>query len=118
MTDLGTTKRLRLSNRARLAAWESHGGICVVCQHKILAGEAWIVEHVRALELAGEDVPENRAAAHARCGREKTKDDHHRAAKAKRQKLKHIGGWRSRSPLPCGRGSKLKKKITGEVVPR
>lgn len=94
-TDVGTTPRGRLSRLDRLAAWERTGGVCVIC-HRLIdpIKERWLVEHVRALELGGLDVPENRGPAHVLvCAEVKTADDHRRAAKAKRVKAKRIGAW-------------------------
>jgi 5-methylcytosine-specific restriction endonuclease McrA len=117
--DVGTTPRRKLSTRDRLAVWEEHRGVCCICAAKIQVGEAWIVEHRRALELGGADTRENMAPAHERCARAKTKDDHARTAKAKRVKAKHIGAKApSRNPLPGSRNSKWKRKMDGSVVPR
>ncbi|WP_165937781.1 HNH endonuclease [Methylobacterium segetis] len=80
--------------------------------------ERWIVEHIRALELGGADELGNMGPAHEACGREKTRDDHARAAHAKRQKLRHIGATASERPLPGSKASSLKRKINGTVVPR
>jgi 5-methylcytosine-specific restriction endonuclease McrA len=117
--DLSTTTRSRLSPRRRLAVWERTGGRCVVCE-QLIDGvrERWIAEHIRALELGGADDLANMGPAHEPCARVKTQDDHSRAAGAKRQKIRHLGAERPKRPLPCGRRSRYKKKISGEVVPR
>ncbi|WP_409565148.1 hypothetical protein [Methylobacterium sp. J-078] len=80
--------------------------------------ERWIVEHIRALELGGADDLQNMGPAHEACGREKTKGDHARTAKAKRQKIRHLGAAVSARPLPGSRASALKRKVNGTVVPR
>ena len=119
LTDLGTTLRGRLSPRQRLTVWERAGGVCVLCQRRIdRARERWIVEHLRALELGGADEFANMGPAHEACARDKTRDDHHRAAQAKRQKIRHLGAETAKRPLPCGRRSRWKKKIDGTIVPR
>lgn len=117
MTDLSTTSRSRLSRRDRLAAFERHKGICCLCDRRIDGvRERWIVEHVRALELGGDDAPENMAPAHEACGRAKTVDDHRRAAKAKRVKARHIGAKPpSKRPMPGSRASGLRKRMDGTV---
>jgi hypothetical protein len=48
----------------------------------------------------------------------KTQDDHRRAAKAKRQKILHIGAHAAKCPLPCGKASPWKRKVSGQIVPR
>ncbi|MCJ2136633.1 HNH endonuclease [Methylobacterium sp. J-026] len=80
--------------------------------------ERWIVEHVRALELGGVDDIDNMGPAHEACGREKTRDDHARTARAKRQKLRHLGAAKSTRPVPGSRADALKRKVDGTVVPR
>ncbi|WP_404290605.1 HNH endonuclease [Microvirga sp. RSM25] len=118
-SDLGTTRRARLSPRVRLAIWEQARGICVLCERRIDGvRERWIIEHIRALELGGRDEPDNLGPAHATCARAKTRDDHQRTAKAKRQKIRHLGADQTKRPFPCGRRSRWKKKIDGTVVPR
>lgn len=117
--DVGTTRRKRLSPSRRLQVWESTGGVCVLCQ-RVIDGvrERWIAEHIRALELGGADALSNMAPAHAFCAEEKTRTDHARAAKAKRQKIRYIGANCSGRPLPFGRQSPLKRKLNGQIVRR
>jgi 5-methylcytosine-specific restriction endonuclease McrA len=117
--DIGTTRRGQLSPRQRLAVWEQARGVCALCGQRIDGvRERWIIEHIRALELGGTDEPANMGPAHATCGRTKTREDHRRAAKAKRQKIRHLGAGRVKRPLPFGRQSRWKKKINGTIVPR
>jgi 5-methylcytosine-specific restriction endonuclease McrA len=118
-SELGTTRRSRLSPRVRLAIWERAKGICVLCDRRIDGvRERWIIEHIRALELGGQDEPDNMGPAHATCAQAKTRDDHQRAAKAKRQKIRHLGADKNKRPFPCGKQSRWKRKIDGSIVPR
>jgi 5-methylcytosine-specific restriction protein A len=120
--DVGTTKRKKLTPRIRLKVWEDHKGVCALCNGKIDGvRERWIVEHLRALELGGEDTEANMAPVHEVCAMIKTSGstgDHARAAKAKRAKAKHLGIKKSKNPLPGSKGSKWKRKMDGSVVPR
>ncbi|MFC5552859.1 HNH endonuclease signature motif containing protein [Methylobacterium iners] len=117
--DVGTTRRLSLSRRRRLQAWERTGGTCVVCDRRIDGvRERWIVEHIRALELGGADEIENMGPAHELCGREKTRLDHAKAAQAKRRKMRHLGVVKSFNPLPGSRTSHFKRKLNGTVLRR
>lgn len=119
LEDVGTTRRGALSSRRRLQAWERTGGTCVVCDRRIDGvRDRWIVEHIRALELGGPDELHNLGPAHEACGREKTRDDHARAAEAKRQKLQHLGADVTTRPMPGSRASALKRKVDGTVVRR
>lgn len=117
--DVGTTVRRKLTPHRRLQAWERTGGVCVLCNRKIDGvRERWIVEHIRALELGGEDDLSNMGPAHEACALLKTGDDHRRAAQAKRQKIRHIGAEATRRPLPFGKNSPWKRKVSGRIVPR
>lgn len=117
--DVSTTPRRKLTPHRRLQVWERTGGRCVLCGRAIDGGrERWIAEHIRALELGGADVLENMGPAHEACALAKTQDDHRRAAKAKRQKIRHIGAEGSQRPLPFGRTSRWKRKLSGQIVRR
>lgn len=91
--DIGTTKRLRMTDTRALKAWESTKGVCVTCGLKINGTkERWFVEHIRALELGGKDEDSNLGPAHFdSCKAIKDADDHARAAKAKRNKRAELG---------------------------
>jgi 5-methylcytosine-specific restriction endonuclease McrA len=117
--DVGTTVRRKLTPRRRLQVWETTDGLCVLCGRRIDgARERWIAEHVTALELGGPDALDNMGPAHEACAFVKTQDDHRRAGQAKRQKIRHIGANASKRPMPFGKGSPWKRKLSGEIVPR
>jgi hypothetical protein len=117
--DVGTTRRRKLTPHRRLQVWEKTGGICVLCDGRIDGvRERWIAEHLRALELGGQDALDNMGPAHEACATRKTKVDHRRTAQAKRQKIHHLGATLARRPLPFGKSSPWKRKLSGEVVPR
>jgi 5-methylcytosine-specific restriction endonuclease McrA len=119
IAEVGTTARRRLTPHRRLIVWERAAGVCVLCQRRIDgARERWIVEHIRALELGGADDLSNMAPAHEACALAKTCDDHRRAARAKRQKIRHIGADAPERPLPFGRASRWKRTLSGKIVPR
>ena len=118
-SDVGTTRRRKLTARQRLGIWERARDICVLCEQPIDGvRERWIIEHIRALELGGLDEPDNMGPAHETCGQRKTQDDHRRTAKAKRQKIHHLGAARAKRPMPYGRHSRWKKRLDGTIVPR
>jgi len=120
--EVGTTERKKLTPTQRLKIWERDKGVCCLCSNKIDGvREKWIVEHLRALELGGNDEPGNMGVAHKGCADDKThgpQGDHARAAKAKRVKRKALGLEKSKSHLPGSRGTKWKKKLNGEIVRR
>lgn len=119
MTDVGTTARKAMSQTRRLRIWEAHGGRCIICGHAIDGvREPWIVEHVRALALGGEDADANCGPAHTACADHKTrKGDIPAIAEAKRRKMKQLG-IRKPSRMPGSRNSPFKMKIGGGVVRR
>jgi hypothetical protein len=102
--DVGTTKRRKMTKTRALKIWEAHKGICVTCKIIIDATrEDWFIEHIRALELGGEDKDENCGPAHMACKKDKDAADHSAAAKAKRQKQQQLGikdPSRKRIPQP------------------
>jgi hypothetical protein len=119
ITDVGTTLRRKLTPHRRLKVWERTGGVCVLCDLKIDgARERWIAEHLRALELGGADHFDNLGPAHEACAVQKTKEDHRRTARAKRQKIRHIGADAPKRPLPFWRASRWKRTLSGKIVPR
>jgi 5-methylcytosine-specific restriction endonuclease McrA len=119
ITDVGTTARHKLTPHRRLIIWEKAAGVCVLCNRPIDGvRERWVVEHIRALELGGADDRANMAPAHEACALAKTQEDHRRAGRAKRQKIRHIGANEPKRPLPFGRGSRWKRTLSGKIVPR
>ena len=115
--DVGTTKRGSLSTRRKLAIWEREKGLCMLCNTRLVPGK-FIYEHVKALELGGEDIDSNIRLTCVNCATEKTKADHKNAAAAKRTKASTLGLKKSKTPLPFGKGSKWKRKLDGTIVPR
>lgn len=114
MSDIGTTPRKAMSPTRRLRIWEANSGICVLCQQKIDGTrDKWIVEHIRALGLGGEDTDANCGPAHASCADSKTHgDDIPRIAKATRLSMPAttIMGKLSTPPAPLSEGTDMKKK--------
>lgn len=120
--DVGTTPRRPLTPTQRLKLFEAFQGRCVLCDRKIEAGEPWIDEHLRALGLGGTNAMDNRGPAHKVCADLKTHGqdgDIARIAKAKRQKMRHIGvKTRKGPPIPGSKDSPWKRKMDGTLVRR
>ena len=112
------TSRRSLTQLQRARIFDDAHGLCHLCGLKIQAGQPWDVEHIIPLAMGGEDGGDNLRPAHKTCHAPKTAADVKAIAKVKRIRAAHIAGRHSRTPLPCGRKSKWKKKITGEVVLR
>ena len=97
-TDVCTTPRKPLTPRQRLKLFEDHGGICALCELRIIAGEKWRDEHMRALGLGGSNDPENRAPVHIHCAEAKDPIDMAAINKAKAVKRKALGIKSERGP--------------------
>jgi 5-methylcytosine-specific restriction protein A len=110
------TKRKRLSVADKVAIFLKHKECCHICGLSVV-GKPWEVEHIIPLALGGADDESNWAPAHKACHAPKTAEDVGNIARAKRREAKMLG-IKKPSRFACGRGSKFKKKVSGEVVLR
>ena len=113
MTDVGTTARKSLTPTQRLKLFEAHKGLCGLCGAQIRAGELWIDEHIIPLGLGGSNDLTNRAPVHVVCADSKThgKDgDVAKIAKAKRQKMRHLGISRPKQKIASRGFPKFEKE--------
>ena len=112
-------KRVRITPKMRAEIFVRHDGTCHLCSMKVTAGQEWDVSHEQPLEAGGRDDASNWLVAHRKCHRAHTSAvDMPLIAKVKRIHQRHIGAKKSKSPMPFGRGSKLKRKMDGSVVRR
>ena len=110
--------RRSISKKERAEIFNERNGKCHICGQKIHPQEKWDIEHIIPLSLGGADSGENLDLAHQSCHRDKTKADVGRLAKAKRQAAYHNHTKLSKTPLPCGKTSKFKRKLDGSLVLR
>ena len=113
--------RPNIAPKTRLSLFLLAKGHCQSCQSKIYPGQIWEVDHIIPLALGGSNEPQNLQILCKICHQYKTnQNDISQIAKAKRQEIKHLGAKRSDQACqwPCGKQSKWKKKITGEIVRR
>lgn len=113
-------KRRRRTGAQRIKILHDHDSRCYLTGHPIdPVRDKWEIEHVIPLANGGTDDDDNCRPVLASAHLEKTKQDLAKIAKGKRIEAKHFGTQpKPKRPLPCGRRSQWKKKITGEIVPR
>lgn len=81
--------------------------------------DQWEADHEIVKAHGGSDDPPNVRPLCVACHKEKTgKRDLPAIAKGKRGRDQHYGIKRSAKPMPHGRNSPTKRKLSGEVVPR
>lgn len=117
---IGKTPETSIPPRVKARIVEKQNGKCACCNVKLgMAGEAVEFDHTVALINGGENRESNIQALRSRCHKVKTRKDVAEKSRVNRKRDKHFGFKpESRNPLPGGRKSKFKKKITGEVVER
>lgn len=96
------------------------GGICACgCGQKLgVAAEPIEFDHEVALILGGPNDEDNLRALRKPCHRSKTALDVAQKATEARKRAKHLGLKDPRNPIPGSRGTKWKRKVSGEVVRR
>jgi 5-methylcytosine-specific restriction endonuclease McrA len=113
------TPRKNLTDKQRLQMFVRHGGICCLCGEKIDGVKEMWDEHFDPLWRTGDNSPDNRRPAHAKCARDKTSSEAAERAKGRDMAEYHFGAKRPKTkPMPCGRRSPFKKKMDGTVVRR
>ena len=79
----------------------------------------WRAHHVILWADGGEDTPDNLVPIRVQCDVQHTApEDVSRHAKNKNIRETRLGIKKSRTPMPFGRNSRFKKKISGEIVER
>ena len=97
---VGKTDDAAIPPRVRLRVFEAHKGICALSGRKIMAGDAWDLDHRVPLILGGRHAEDNLQPVLKDAHREKTKADVSAKAKADRIRAKHLGIYpRSKTPL-------------------
>lgn len=112
--------RRRHSASALMARLLEFDGKCACgCGQKVGGANGLEWDHITPLAMGGEDTIENLQPLTRMCHRAKTATDKKHIAKAHRMQQRAAGISRQpKRPLPGGRRSRFKKKITGEVVER
>lgn len=114
---IGKTDDVVPPPRVRLRVFDVAGGRCHLCSRKIAAGEYWQADHVIALCNGGTNREGNLKPACRNCCYAKTAEDVAEKAEVAATRKSHILP-KPLSTWGAGRGSKWKKKMSGETVPR
>ncbi len=114
---IGKTDDTPVPDRVKLRVFQAHGGICHIANRKIMPGEPWDAEHVKAIINGGENRENNLAPALRDKHPIKTARDMAEKARTYRKRKSNLG-IKKRSSFACSRQSRWKKKVTGEVVLR
>ena len=88
---IGKTDDAKVPPRVRLRIFERHNGICHISGRKIMPGEKWELEHLKALIHGGEHREANLAPALVKPHKEKTAAEMAVKAKTDAVRKKHIG---------------------------
>lgn len=116
---IGAHPDAKVPPHVRARIFDAHGGRCGLTGRKIRPGDAWELDHKRALALGGEHRETNLRPVLSLAHKAKTATDVGTLAKDRRVRAKHIGAApKSRRPLPGGRHDRMKHKVGGGWVPR
>lgn len=115
-------RRKPLTRKQFVELFMRQDGRCPNCTQKLQSKggqEVEIIdEHVNPLWKDGTNELSNRELWCKPCSKPKTAREAGERSKVYSARDKHIGALKSRSPMSCGRNSRWKKKMSGEVVPR
>ena len=115
---IGKTDDTKVPLRVRLRVFLAGSGKCYSCHRTIKPGDAWELDHVKALINGGEHREKNLAPICEWCHKPKTAEDVEEKAATYKSRLKHYGLKQSKNPIPGSKRSKFKKKLNGSVVLR
>lgn len=89
----GATDDAAIPPRVKLRIWDRCGGRCGLTGKKLMVGDAYDFDHIKALANGGEHAEFNIHVVCRIAHREKTKADVAEKAKVDRQRKKHLGLW-------------------------
>jgi 5-methylcytosine-specific restriction protein A len=113
----GSGMRREFSAKIKALAFQRANGRCEECGYRLTVGK-YHYDHRIPDGLTGSNDLGNCAVVCVSCHSSKTSRDVGQIAKAKRMQASHIGAKQSRNPLPGGRASKWKRKLSGQWVRR
>ena len=115
---IGKTPDTPIPPRVRLRVFDRHRGICQITGRKIMPGDKWDCDHIRAICNGGENREFNLQPAIQKAHRAKSRDDVAEKAKSDRIRKKHLGIRTTARPMPGSRDHWLKKPLNRNAIPR
>lgn len=116
---IGATDDAAIPPRVRLRVFNRYGGICQLSGRKIMPGNEWDADHIKALWKGGEHRESNLWPVLRSEHRRKSAAEQSEQAKADRIAKKHLGiKARQSRPLPGTKASGIKKAMSGAVIDR
>jgi 5-methylcytosine-specific restriction protein A len=114
---IGATPDTPVPDRVKLRVFRRYGGVCYLTDTRIKTGDAWDVEHVKAVGLGGENREGNLRPALKEPHKVKTKADTARIRKADRVAKKHLGlKPKSKTPIKSrGFDKSRRRRMNGTV---
>lgn len=111
---IGKTDDSRIPNRVRIRIFEHWGGICHHSGRRIMAGEAWALDHIIAIANGGEHRETNLAPILIWPHKEKTKADRKIQSLIFKIKKRHLGLHKPKGrPMAGTRASGWKRRMDG-----
>lgn len=109
--------RSEFSDKTKLQAYKLSCGKCKLCKGHLYVGK-FHYDHRVPDAQGGDNSLDNCDVLCVNCHDKKTRVDNSATAKCKRVERKHLGIKTTTKPMPCGRNSKFKRKMNGQIVPR
>lgn len=114
----GASSEAAIPPRVKVRIVERYNKRCAECGQPLGGRNGCEIDHIVALANGGAHRESNLRPLCIDCHKPKTAADRKVKAKGDRIIKRHFLGKKAKNPLPFGRRSKWKKKITGEIVPR
>ncbi len=95
--------------RVRLRVFEAYQGRCYRSGRKIMAGDKWQLDHIKAIINGGENRESNLAPILDDAHKVKTREDLDEKSKVYRTRAKHLGQW-PKGPKIASRGFEKRRR--------
>jgi 5-methylcytosine-specific restriction enzyme A len=116
---IGKTPDSPIPKRVALRVFFREGGICHISGRKIMPGEAWDADHVKALINGGENRESNLKPALRAFHRLKTKQDVAEKSMIARKQASHLGlKPKGRGFAPAQRNGAASRPLVKQLPPR